>query len=727
MRSFAARMKKSSGWLRPALGMALMMTAQIAAGQINVADGQSALNLAAQIAGAGVTVSNAQLTCPSQANGIFQDGGASVGLTGGIVLTTGRALTTGSAFGINGPASANANINNGAPGDPQLAALANNTTLDACILEFDLAPQGDSVRFDYVFASEEYNNATCGPYNDAFAFFISGPGIAGAQNMALVPGTTIPVTVNSINNGIPGSSGNIANCTSMGAGSPFTAYYVDNSSGSSITYRGFTTVLKATHAVQPCATYHLRLSIADAGNALYDSGVFIRAGSLSATAYSISAAGATPGSTAVVAGCGPGTFTIQASGPGAGAQTVHYLIGGTAANGTDYAPIADSVVIPAGGSQAVVMIDALAGLAGASTVTLYLLSPAGCGGTGIADSATLTLFTAIKANILTNDTTVCRGTTIGVAAEASPYRSYSWSPASAFANPALPNTTLTANAAGPYVLTVTQPGTNCPAQSDTLRIALIEPPVADAGADLTVCTGAAVSLIGSASPDGSYTYQWQGPGGFGAVTPQAGFADATPGQSGAYVLTVGSAMCPPVTDTVIVTVRPVPPAPDLASPRRVCIGSVIPPLVSPQHQYLFYEAPIGGAAADTPTLPSTATAGTHLLYVSDEVEGCESERGRLEISIEPCCAGTVIIPTAFSPNGDGRNDQLRPLTDPATVLKSFEVYDRWGAVVFSGRSNDAWDGRHNGILVEIGTYYYLARLECRGRQLERIGEVAVVR
>ncbi|MBS1590297.1 MAG: choice-of-anchor L domain-containing protein, partial [Bacteroidetes bacterium] len=200
-------------------------------GQILVSPAQTASVLAQQLVGSGVQFSNPILTCAPNANGIFTALNSGLGLDSGIVLTTGAAATNKNYVGVNGPSSLLASTNNNMPGDAMLNVVAGQSTKDACSLEFDFVPQGDSIRFQYVFSSEEYINATCGPYNDAFAFLISGPGISGQKNLALVPGTNIPVTINSINSGVPGSGYSLANCTSMGPGSPFTNEYVDNTNG----------------------------------------------------------------------------------------------------------------------------------------------------------------------------------------------------------------------------------------------------------------------------------------------------------------------------------------------------------------------------------------------------------------------------------------------------------------------------------------------------------------
>ena len=69
------------------------------------------------------------------------------------------------------------------------------------MFEFDFEVQGDNIEFNFIFMSEEYNEYVNTGFNDVFAFYISGPGIVGQQNLAVVPGTTTPVSINTINNG----------------------------------------------------------------------------------------------------------------------------------------------------------------------------------------------------------------------------------------------------------------------------------------------------------------------------------------------------------------------------------------------------------------------------------------------------------------------------------------------------------------------------------------------
>lgn len=188
--------------------------------QVLVTNTNTASVLAKKLAGQGVVVSNAVMQCNPNQSGFFTTISSNLGEDSGIVLTTGLAGTNMPNWGVNGAAVNLANFNQGNSGDADLTLLAGITTYDRCILEFDFVGNGDSIFFKYIFGSEEYPNYNCSNYNDVFGFFISGPGYATPVNIALVPGTNIPVAINSINNGVIYPGGALSNCTSMGPGAP---------------------------------------------------------------------------------------------------------------------------------------------------------------------------------------------------------------------------------------------------------------------------------------------------------------------------------------------------------------------------------------------------------------------------------------------------------------------------------------------------------------------------
>jgi gliding motility-associated-like protein len=239
--------------------------------QLTVSGGLTAQDIANVIAGGGLTISNAQINCSANGYGTFNSNNTNLGINSGIMLTTG---TINQAIGPNNTGSSS--VDNGTSySDPDLVAIEPQATYDPCILTFDVVPTCDTLSINYVFASEEYPEFVCSSYNDAFGFFVSGPNPSGGNynsvNIATVPGTTTLVAINSVNGGSVGANGTPGGCTSL----TNTQYYVDNTNGQYIQYDGFTVPLTAKIAVVPCQTYSIKLAIADAGDGIYDSGVFL--------------------------------------------------------------------------------------------------------------------------------------------------------------------------------------------------------------------------------------------------------------------------------------------------------------------------------------------------------------------------------------------------------------------------------------------------------------------
>lgn len=216
----------------------------------------------------GVTVSNVQYTGDYNTIGLFSGGGmTNLGLNDGIAMTTGS-FDTNVNVAVGSPVSNFSSYNNAGAGDPLLSSLVGMNTYNASVLEFDLVPVGNVLEFEYVFASEEYPEFVGSSFNDVFGFFISGPdtlsGMYVNENIALVPGTTLPIAINNVNPGLNN------------------AYFVDNQTlnGQSIVFDGFTTVLTAQIYVIPSATYHLKMAIADVSDGVYDSAIFLKAQSM---------------------------------------------------------------------------------------------------------------------------------------------------------------------------------------------------------------------------------------------------------------------------------------------------------------------------------------------------------------------------------------------------------------------------------------------------------------
>ncbi len=176
------------------------------------------------LAGGGVDIINIQYSVGTGNIGFFNGKKSNIGLDSGLILSTGKVID---AIGPNNIG--NKGSSNNLPGDADLQLLSPNfPTFDATWISFSFSPQANQVKFRFVFASEEYPESIAKNFNDVFGFFISGPGFTGAQNIALVPTTNDPISIQTIN----------ANTNS--------AYYIDNTNGTSVQFDAFTKVIEIT-------------------------------------------------------------------------------------------------------------------------------------------------------------------------------------------------------------------------------------------------------------------------------------------------------------------------------------------------------------------------------------------------------------------------------------------------------------------------------------------------
>lgn len=344
--------------------------------------------------GNGVEVSNVFYSGSINAIGTFNATNTTLGLEKGILMTTGTIANN-----ANGPHGPNdqpdAGFDNNETGYGQLTNLVGTNTFNAAILEFDFVPFSDTVKFEYVFASEEYPEFVGSQFNDVFAFFISGPGIAGGtKNMALLPGTTQPVAINNVNNG-NGNTGPCVNCT----------FYNNNGNGNNppfnndpqyVQYDGFTTPLRAVSKVECGEKYHLIIAIADVGDGIYDSGIFLAANSLTSEQpvyvdYELSSDSYGDGVT-MAQGCTSAEITVTRTGSMINQPlTIPISVSGSAVEGVDYSTIPNSITFPAGQATVSFTIDALinGSLVGIENLVLDFEIPDPC---GVNNSQTIELF-----------------------------------------------------------------------------------------------------------------------------------------------------------------------------------------------------------------------------------------------------------------------------------------------------------------------------------------------
>jgi gliding motility-associated-like protein len=596
-----------------------------------VAAGVGPAAIVNSLVGQGMTVSNITLNCPSNAYGTFSNGNTTnIGLTNGIMLTTGSVTN---AIGPNNSPSTGT-CNGTSAVDAQLVSLDPQAVNDPCILEFDVVPQCNTLQIRFVFGSEEYPEFVSSGFNDAFGFWVSGPGPAcqvgfyNNTNVATLPNNTTIVSIDNVN----ATTNN--------------AFYVDNTGGATIQYDGFTTVLTRNIALCPCQTYHWKLAIADAGDCFYDSGVFIDfltcSNALSATTSSSNTTCLGCNGTASVVASGVGPFTYSWSPSGGNSSTASGLCQGTYTCTIDDAipcSPAYTVAITVGSSGSLTVAPSQTNLTcnggnnGSATVVpsggtspyTYSWSPSGGNGStasGLAagtytctitdangctstQSFTITEPPALTATAAQTDE-LCNGGTTG-SATVTPTGgtagyTYSWAPSGGTA------ATASGLSAGSYTCTVTDANGCVTTQSVT-----ITQPTALA-CSISVVNSACAGSSATANPTGGvgpYSYLWSN---FGSTATQNNL------NSGSYTVTVTDANGCVTTQTVSI-VSPSVLTAATSWTNIMCFGdstgnaSVLASGGTPGYTYSW--APSGG----TNSTASNLTAGTYTCTITD-ANGC---------------------------------------------------------------------------------------------------------
>lgn len=215
--------------------------------------------------------------------GTFKEKRGKTGIESGIILSTGSvkdivganssdSYTDGSVVVMDPSKPREDNRHYFVAGDSDLAALlkGKTRTYDACVIEMEIIPMANSIAFNYVFASDEYDEFVGSQFNDVFGLFISGPGINGLVNLATLPGTSIPISINNVNRGNESRSYKAQN----------SSFYVPNEGQYNLEYDGFTKLMSIRQKVVPFETYRIKIAIADVGDYALDSGVMLEHKSL---------------------------------------------------------------------------------------------------------------------------------------------------------------------------------------------------------------------------------------------------------------------------------------------------------------------------------------------------------------------------------------------------------------------------------------------------------------
>ncbi len=582
----------------------VLLLPYISLSQINVSTNSTAQQLVQNIlVGSGISTSNITFTGSNLSIGSFSNGNSTnIGMDEGIILSTGKVID------IIGPNSLpNTQTNTLGSSDPQLAALIPNYAVyDAVALEFDFVPMSDTIRFQYVFASEEYQEWVGSGYNDVFGFFVTGADPSGGnytnRNLAIVPGTSNTiVSINTVNNGAFGG-GPCNNCS----------YFVDNTGGTTIEFDGFTVVLTSWLVVTPCTSYHIKLALGDGGDHSYDSGVFLKKNSFSSGILNVNTNYTVAGiNNQAVEGCNNALVSFTLDNPSPYNRWINYSIGGSAINGVDYQSIPDSVMIPTGGdSVSFYIIPNLDGITEGTENVQLIIETSSCS----TDTIIVPIHDYDSLSVQINGTaSICIGQSTSLNATVSngfgPF-TYSWSNAVNTQSIAI-----TPNANTNYNVIVT----DACSISDTDSIGVIVhslPTINVAASQSSICQGQSSNL----NVAGANTYVWSPATNLSSTTSDSVIAN--PNTTTTYtVIGIDTNGCQDTTQTVL-TILALPNMQTTPSANSICIGDSIGISASGALSYLW--APSASITNNTTSAvianPNTTTTYT---VIGTAANGCE--------------------------------------------------------------------------------------------------------
>ncbi len=689
--------------------------------------------------GMGVTASNITINGnPVTANAVQGNVASFTNTNPTFPIGSGLLLTTGNAIAAQGPNSST-NFSNNLPAtasvatDPHLNILAAGPVTNGVVLEFDFIPTGDTLSFRYLFGSEEYPEWSPSTFNDAFGFFLWGPGITGpyvlagypnGANIATIPGGT-PVTINNV--------GPTVNPT----------FYVNNMDGaaydSTIQYDGTTVLLTAAASVQCNQTYHIKLAISNVSDVAWDSGVFLEANSFSSNVVDVAVA-TVSGDTTIIESCNFADIIFtRPDGNLLDTLSIIYTIGGTATEGIDYANLMDTIIFLPGVDTVIVNLTPIQDniIEGYESVIISVNIINTCGDT-IVSSGTIYVWDGPIIDSLWSTIAFCGPTGsvhVDIVAPLVP-ATYLWT---------YPDSSL--NFSGPdwqninpgwYYITVTQ--AQCSVSdsiqvesSDTLTISSLSSSNANC-----LPTGSVNLEI---SPDiGQTTYLWTNSNSSSTWNEQ----DLQNIDSGWYYITVIQGQCS-VSDSIeVVAVLPIANF-SIVTPLSNCQPALFS-FVNNSTNATSYNWTFGDGSISSENNPSNSysnqTFGTYIVQLIAFVDPLCTSDTTLTINLDVCdctnplalnfnplaniddgsCTPEVYAPNVFTPNSDAQNPTFF-LSGKNIVSLELNILNRWGSVVFSQSSSDlvnnnpSWDGKIDGDLAKEGIYFYIYKATSISNQI----------
>jgi gliding motility-associated-like protein len=319
------------------------------------------------------------------------------------------------------------------------------------------------------------------------------------------------------------------------------------------------------------------------------------------------------------------------------------------------------------------------------------------------------------------DTVICASDSVQLRAFTDGLQ-FSWTPAATLNDPTLKNPSALPVNTTTYQITSTVGGCST---TDDVTVSLVPYPGANAGNDVGICFGSSTQL--NASIVGS-SFTWTPSGSL--INPNTLNPVASPAATTNYILTVTDNLgCPkPGRDTVVVTVLPKVNA-FAGRDTNVVVGQPIQFNASGGNNYLW--SPSTNLSNPTINNPTATYDGSfdsirYKIIVTNELGCADSVYLLVKIfNTKPL----VFVPTAFTPNGDGKNDVFRPIAAGIDNFEYFRVYNRWGQLVFSTTNTETgWDGNIGGKPQGSNTFVWIVKgVDYTGKVVFAKGTVVLIR
>jgi gliding motility-associated-like protein len=286
---------------------------------------------------------------------------------------------------------------------------------------------------------------------------------------------------------------------------------------------------------------------------------------------------------------------------------------------------------------------------------------------------------------------------------------------------------VTWNTIGVYTITVQEENVSgCKGQIEQGVVYVLPIPIANAGPDATYCFEATPRLNGS----GGGSYEWSPATNLSNPKIANPFVNSPVAGTFIYSLSVKNALgCKSIiSDTVKITILP---------KARIFAGNDTMIAMNQPLQldatdidnlgFVDYTWSLSFGLDDATKRNPVAIIDRDRIYTvtGTTVNGCKATD---DINIKVFTKADIYVPTAFTPNGDGNNDVLRPVLVGIKELKHFTVYNRYGEIVYKTSTQKAgWNGYINGKMQNIGSYVWVAEaIDYKGNVLFRKGMATLI-